>query len=359
VSTGDARVSVIQDLQLWGVRGNRIRAASLEQERTRYSVADVARAVRREVSLAYRELAFQRERATLLDSLVDLNLQVARTARLAFEQGLGSELDVRLSGIALEQSRVDRDAALQLADIVQFQLARLLGDSLTISYQLSDPLPPTRLPFLTARSADPDAAGAVRFEPDEVRVDSLLRLALGSRPDMRAAEFAVETQHASLAAAQGAAKPTVAVGAIYTRALNAITSGRSDVENGIGLGFVVGLPVRSRNQGEIARARFAGSAAELRVKSLHQSVERDVRVAVGHAALAAERLETLRNAILPANQSALRLARAAFDRGQVSIFQVLQIQRLYADALTALLEATREYSTALADLEAGVGTSIQ
>ena len=359
ISNGDARASVTQDLQLWGVRANRIRAASLEQERTRYSAVDVARIVRREVALSYRELAFQRERAALLDSLVGLNQQVARTATLALEQGLGSELDAQLSGIALDQSRLDRDAAIRLAEIEQVQLARLLGDGLTAVYQLSDSQLPTRLPFLTAHLPDAGPRGAVRFQSNEAGLDSLVRLALDTRPDLRAAQFAVETQQASLAAAHGAAKPTVVVGAIYTRTLDAFAKGQREVDNGVGLGFVIGLPMRSRNEGEIARARFAGSAAELGVASLRQAVERDVRVAVGHAALAAERLETLRQAILPANQSALRLARVAFERGQVNIFQVLQIQRLYADALTALLEATREYSTALADLEAGVGASIQ
>jgi outer membrane protein TolC len=80
---------------------------------------------------------------------------------------------------------------------------------------------------------------------------------------------------------------------------------------------------------------------------------------VAGVALAASQLETLRRIVLPTNQSALRIAAAAFGRGQVNIFQVLQVQRTYADATTALLDASRRYATSLADLEAAVGAPVQ
>jgi cobalt-zinc-cadmium efflux system outer membrane protein len=198
----------------------------------------------------------------------------------------------------------------------------------------------------------------VRYEVAEPGLDSLIRLALSRRPDLRAAEVDVQAQEASLGAARAAGKPTLAVGALYSRARdNLEVAGQpvSDLDNTFGLGVVIGLPLLNRNQGEVARAQAAQAQAALRVASTRQAVERDVRVAAQQAALAASQIETLQGTILPANQGALRIAETAFGRGQVNILQVLQVQRAYVESTTALLEAMRQFATAMADLEAAIG----
>jgi cobalt-zinc-cadmium efflux system outer membrane protein len=359
---GDMTVSLTQDLQLWGVRGSRIRAARFEVERMRYSALDAARRVRRQVAASYRELLFLEQRAALLDSLARVNGRIARAAQLAFQQGLGSELDARLSVAAWQQSLLDRDATLRQYRVTEVEFAKLLGDSLTATYRLTDSLAPGELRFLTVQAASTAPTGAVRFDPDSAGVDSLIRLALAQRPDVRAAAADVEAQRATLAAARAAGRPTVAVGALYSRSRDNFTLGTaqgSNLDRSLGLGLVIGLPFFNRNQGEVARAQFGGAAAELRLASTRQSVERDVRVAVQQVALAASQVETLRRSILPANSAALRIVEAAFGRGQANIFQVLQVQRAYVESTTGLLEATRQYAQALADLEAALGNSLQ
>lgn len=360
LSNGDARVSVTQDLQLWGVRGFRIREAELERDRARYTSLDAARLVRRDVVTAYRELLFLGEQAGLLDSLVTLSDRIARTAQVAFAQGLGSELDTRLSLAAAQRALLDRDSRRGEARIQQILLARLVGDSLTIGYQLTDSLPASNLPFLSTQTQG-SGAGQIRYEPDPFGVDSLVRLASTSRTDAQAAQASVEVQAAALAAAQRAGKPTLSVGAIYGRNLDEVGTGASAAtvsDNAFGLGFVLGLPVRNRNQGEVLRATYAGLAAELRLAGIRQSIERDVRVAASRVALTASNAETLRLTILPTNQGALRLAELAFSRGQAGIFEVLQVQRTYVEGITALLEARRQFAAALADLEAAAGTPL-
>lgn len=357
----DATASLTQDLQLWGVRSNRIRAASLEAERTRYTALDAVRRVRREVAASYRELLFLEQRAALLDSLARVNDRIGRAAQLAFQQGLGSELDARLSAAAWQQSLLDRDGALREYSMTQVEFAKLLGDSLTATYRLTDSLAPARLRFLTVRASDAGASGAIRFELDEAGLDSLIRLALSQRLDVRAAEYGVAAQQAALAAARAGGKPTVAIGALYNRSRDNFTLGTqqgSDVDRAIGLGLVIGLPFFNRNQGEVAQAQVGGVAAGLRLASARQTVERDVRVAVQRVALAASQVETLRQTILPANAGALRIVEAAFSRGQANIFQVLQVQRAYVESTTGLLEAMRQYATALADLEAATATAL-
>ena len=363
VSTGDGRVSLTQDLQLWGVRGSRIRATELGRERARYTADDAARLVRRDVARSYRDLLYQQERIALLDSLVWVNERISRVAKAAFAQGLGSELDSRLSYTTYQQTLLDRDVAIREADVQQVELARLLGDSLTAHYRLTDSLPNAGLRFLTASRTDTASSRPVRFIPSEPSVDSLVRLALTSRPDLHAAELDVQAQQASLAAARAAGEPTLAVGAIYSRSSDAVgvNGGRevSSGENGIGVGLVLGLPFSNRNQGEVLRAQVAGEAASLRRTSLRQALERDIRVALGRVALASSRIETLRQVILPSSRAGLRVAETAFGRGQVNIFEVLQVQRTYNENTTALLDGMRELATAMADLEAAVGVPIQ
>ena len=363
VSTGDGRVSLTQDLQLWGVRGYRIRAAELGRERARYTADDAARLVRRDVARSYRELLYEQERVALLDSLARVNERISRVAKTAFEQGLGSELDSRLSYTTYQASLLDRDAAAREVDLQQVELARLLGDSLTARYRLTDSLSAAGLRFLTASYADTTSSRPVRFVPSEPGLDSLMRIAVASRPDLRAAELDVQAQQASLAAARAAGKPTLAVGAIYSRSSDAVgvTGGGLEVssgENGVGVGLVLGLPFTNRNQGEVLRAQVAGQAASLRRASLRQALERDIRVSLGRVALASSRIETLRQVILPSSRAALRVAETAFGRGQVNIFEVLQVQRTYNENTTALLDGMRELATGMADLEAAVGVPV-
>lgn len=359
LSNGDRRVAVTQDLTLWGVRGNRIRAAEFDQARARLIALDGERGIRLEVATAYRRVLFLNERIVMLDSLIALDARVARVAKLAFQQGLGSELDERLSLAVYQGSLLDRAAALQEVAVGQIDLARVQGDSLTTRYLLTDSFPTAGLRFLLARTED---SSSIRYEPDERRMDSLVQTALASRPDLRAGQAAVDAQRATLAAAAAAGRPAIAIGAIYGRNLDEVAAGtgtRSIADNAVGVGLVIGLPLINRNQGEVARARFAGEAAGLRLVHDRQVVERDIRVAVTEVALSATQLETLRQVILPTTRSALRVAEAAFGRGQANIFQVLQVQRTYTDATTSLLDASRRYSNTLAELEAAVGAPIQ
>ena len=358
----DATISVTQDLQLWGVRSKRIEAAMLEQQRATYSALDAERLVRREVATSYRELLFEQQQATLLDSLARITERIARAAQLAFQQGLGSELDARLSVAAAQQSRLDRDRASRAYDIEQLEFARLQGDTLGTVYRLTDSLPPTGLRFLAVRSPAGAAADVIAFALSDEGADSLVRVALASRPDVRAAEYAVRTSAASLALARVAGKPTVAVGGLLSRSRdNFAVAGLqgSNLDQAVGLGVVVGLPLRNKNQGEIARTEVVASEAAVRLINVRLLVERDVRVAAQRVALAATQAETLRQSILPGNTAALRIAEAAFARGQASIFQVLQVQRAYVDSTTGLLEARRQYAAAIADLESAIGQPVQ
>jgi cobalt-zinc-cadmium efflux system outer membrane protein len=360
---GATSISFTQELQLWGLRDNRMREATLEQQRAFYAIRDAERLVQREVAATYRELVFQRQRVAFLDSLARLNGRIARVAELAFQQALGSELDARISDASTHQALLDRDRALREYDIGRLQFARLLGDSLDTVYSLSDSLPPAALRFLvlrTAAAAAPEAS--VQFDLSQTGSDSLIRLALAGRPDVRAAEYAVQVSAASLTVARSVARPTVAVGGLLSRTRDNFSLGSqqgTSLRQEVGVGVVIGLPFNNRNQGEIARAEFAGASAALRLANVRLTVERDVRVAAARVALAASQVETFRQTILPTSTAALRLAEAAFGRGQVSIFQVLQVQRTYVESSTGLLESFRQYAAALADLEAAVGQPVQ
>ena len=360
---GEGSVSITQDLQLWGVRSARIRAAALEQERAIYSILDAERLVRREVASSYRELLFDQLRVGILDSVSRLNGRIARAAQLAFEQGVGSELDQRLSAAATQQSLLDRDRASREYHIEQLEFARLIGDTLTSDYRLTDSLPPAALPFLVVNASRSNAPAArVAFAVSESAIDSLVRVALSARPDVRAAGYAVQVSTASVALARIAGRPGVALGGLLSRSRDNFALGAqqgSSVNRAIGLGVVIGLPLANRNQGEIARSEFTAAATALRLSNVRRLVERDVRVAAERVALAATQLETLRRSIVPANTDAIRIAELAFSRGQASIFQVLQVQRAYVESSTGLLESMRLFAAALADLEAAVGQHVQ
>jgi cobalt-zinc-cadmium efflux system outer membrane protein len=119
-------------------------------------------------------------------------------------------------------------------------------------------------------------------------------------------------------------------------------------------GVTAPIPIRNRNQGNIAAASADVSSANARrVQAVADSVKR-MREADGQLAAARARATTLEASAVPAAAQALELARSGFEAGRFSLLDVLDAEAAYASAQSALIDAQRDRANASAALSRAV-----
>ncbi len=177
-------------------------------------------------------------------------------------------------------------------------------------------------------------------------VTALVKDALAARPDVRAAELAVEAAagRAGLARAQA-----VAVTAI----LDANGEGKEGFE--MGPGVTVELPVFSRNSGGRARAAAAFTQAQARYLSLRARVDEDVHAAAATLARAREVVGLWEGEGLQSVAVAQRQAQLAYGAGELQLVAVLDANRRFGTVRLGALDARRDLLMAAAALDQAIG----
>ena len=102
--------------------------------------------------------------------------------------------------------------------------------------------------------ADYDVAGELDYQPVQAKREDLEAMAMRQRPDLRAAQQGVTAAQSQYELQRSIGKQDLTAGADYSH-----TAG----VNSVSLFFSIPLPIFNRNQGEIARTRYAiGQAQE-------------------------------------------------------------------------------------------------
>src|SRR5579864_8295296 len=114
---------------------------------------------------------------------------------------------------------------------------------------------------------DYDVAGDLDYQPLKASLADLQVKALAERPDLKAAQKGIQAANSQIGLAKANGKVDVNASASYSH-----VSGASSTS----LFFSVPLPLFNRNQGEIARTKFALTGAELTAKAAEDTVMTDV-----------------------------------------------------------------------------------
>lgn len=162
------------EIDLWGRIRAAVRARAERREASRFDARTAALSVAAELTETWIAIAATREQLALLDDQIEANEQMAAVVRSRVLNGVVRQADSLRQDRLVEQTRAARVARLEDLEVLEHQLAVLLGRSPT------EPLPvlPERLP------APPPLPSA--GVPSEL---------MRRRPDVRAAEhrlFAVD-----------------------------------------------------------------------------------------------------------------------------------------------------------------------
>ena len=192
-----------------------------------------------------------------------------------------------------------------------------------------------------------DIAGDFEYQPVKVMLEDLQAKALMTRPDLRAAHQGIVAAQSAyeLARANGKVDPTGTLD--YDHVSD--TSAMSVFVN-------VQIPIFTRNQGEIARTRYAIAQAQELEHATSDQVMTDVVDAYEGLRTNDQVVSLYLGGYLKAAKDSRDISEYAYKRGAASLLDFLDAERSYRATQLAYRQALAAYLTALEQLREAVGT---
>ena len=308
-------------------RQHRLQAAKDQTAVTRSLVADNERSLTFQVAagftntqLAESVLDLAQQNLKSFQNTVDISRERYRAGDISEGDYLKIKLQLLQFQTDVSQARLARVQA--LAD-----LRRLLG------YESVAP--------------DYDVADSFDYRPVSANLEDLQAKALAARPDLRAAQQGVAAANSQyeLARANGKRDITAQMSYTHITALNTASFFGS-----------VELPIFDRNQGEIARTRYAIAQAQEQQRATSDQVLTDVRDAYEALRTNDEVLQLYRSGYLDEARQNRDISEYAYKRGAASLLDFLDATRSYRATELSYRQALASYLLALEQLREAVGT---
>lgn len=176
-----------------------------------------------------------------------------------------------------------------------------------------------------------------------------------NRADLRAATLVIERLDAEQRLARAEVKGDIVVGGTYS-----FERGRDgDADNLVGARVSIPLPFRNKNQGRLRELRAERTRAQREVEALQLTIDSEVAAARQRSVQLQKIFETYGTAVVPLGEKAERDLAAAYQQGQVPLFQVIQSQQQRLALATGALQIRAAYAQALADLQTATGRNPQ
>lgn len=326
----ELEVLLSQSVDLGGRRGARVREARARQ-RAAEAALDAARVqLRAEALRRFGAAVAARERIHIADSLIVLSEASVLSIQRRVDAGATMRLDLiraenELQEILLERAGLDREYQLACKD-----LALLWGDT-------SEPLW--------------EPVGTFVLHPVVPPLRDL-RTAADGHPDAAIRQIEMDILEAELGAERAEVFPELAIGAGYLR------SGETG-ESAALVGVSVSLPLFNRNQGAVAQKRHEiEEATHVRGTerlARHAEVER-IRAEI---TTLTERIDGMRQSILPRSEHVLSELTEYYQRGAVGILEVLEAQGALLERWLEQTDNLRDRAALAADLLELTGTELE
>ena len=338
-------IGVSVPLDLNGRKEGRVGVAERELQMKRAQVRDRERRLAADVRMKAGELLAAQRNLAVTDDLLGVNRDALRLVQDRVRQGATPALEENLMLVEVNRLDAMRQMLASRVDIASLQLKALAGmgpeAALALRGDLASALPP------------PPA-------------DEAARQALTNRPDLDAARADVAMGEAKIRKerAEGRWDASVKVG--YQRQdmgfdLSGITSTGGtrpiqDVFHYFGAGVSILLPVRNRNQGNVAAAAAEAQAAERRLQFAELTVRQEVAAALAQHEAARRSLEFYERGVRDVATRNLSVVRQTYALGRGSLLDVIGEQRRYIDIENGYTDALRQMYDARVEIDRVTGT---
>ncbi|HET8967585.1 MAG TPA: TolC family protein, partial [Candidatus Acidoferrum sp.] len=194
---------------------------------------------------------------------------------------------------------------------------------------------------------DYDVSGDLDYQTVKATLADLKTMAAQSRPDLVAAQQGVTAARSQLALAEVNGKQDLTAGMNYTH-----TAGVSSAA----FAFNIPLAVFDRNQGEIARTRYAITQAQEQLSETAQQVSTDVVDAYENLRTNDQIIQLYRGGYVDQAKQSRDISEYAYRRGAASLLDYLDSERTYRANQLAYRQALASYMLAIEQLRQAVGT---
>lgn len=338
VFSGDFSTDTLNNLQQFDIgvgylferghkRQNRLRAARDQTAVTTAQVADTERTLVFNVAQQFINVLLAN--STLQFAQEDLNSfqQTVNISEQRYRAGDISEGDYLKIKLQLLQFQTDVSSARVAKVQALGSLRQLIGYS--------------NLPH------DYDCAGDLDYKPLTASLPDLQAKALAERPDLKAAQKGITAANSQIGLAKADAKVDVNASASFSH-----VSGVSSTS----LFFNVPLPFFNRNQGEIARTKFALTQAELTAKATEDTVMTDVTNAYEAATSNQDVVKLYVSGYLKQAQDSRDISEYAYKGGAATLLDYLDAERSYRSTQLAYRQALAAYMISVEQLRQAIGT---
>ncbi|MGB8951484.1 MAG: TolC family protein [Candidatus Aminicenantales bacterium] len=310
-------------VETFGKRGFRIAQARHLSEAARLNILSVAWEVRSRLRQAFLDLYAAREIESLLNKQQLIRSESLRILEAQWAVGEASLYDVTQARIARDNNRLALlEAAKQSAQAV-VNLAGAIG-----------------LPAKSLTGIAFSFEGLLKVRSD-IPQDEIRRRALLNRADILGALSEYEASQSALQLEIAKQYPDINIGPGYQL---------DQTDNKWTLALSLVLPVFSRNKGPIAEAEARRTETAARFLALQAKVIGDIESAVAACRYAVDKAKTADDL-----QTSLKeqeaVAKARYELGEISKFELLSVQLELASSALARLDALVKAQQAIGELE--------
>lgn len=320
-----------QPVEIGGKRGRRIDVARQEGALTEFEIAALARQVRRSTREAYYAAAYARAESDRLARVVELARRLAQIAEDRFKTGDVAQLEVIQTGLEVSRAEADLEVARQREKVSMSQLNALLNESATKSWEL---------------------AGTLEDNTPTTRLEDLLSRAYQSNPDLQhlGGEKKVEQVRRSLLKAERIPNLDLEAGVDFNAPRDFRYGPRGQIS--------IGLPLFTRNQGEIAQSLANQRVLEAETAATERSVSARVEAAFYDLEAQRTQVRLYHDRLLPAARQLESMAEESYRAGKTNILTAIQAQQAVQSVESSYLQSLEELQDLYAGLEETVGGAV-
>jgi cobalt-zinc-cadmium efflux system outer membrane protein len=336
VTRADTVLRIDQPFERGNKRELRMEAAETIEQAVRGDSMDVLRTQLAQLRGAYYELKQAEEKQAILGENAQLFGRTLSAAQARLKAGDLAQADVARVQVDAERAQNEARSAIAELSRARLALAYMIGEERRIAGELRE-----------LRAADP---WPQRAPVDPAAVEASIEKYVESRPDVAAARARVAAAEKLRDLAKSQQTRDITLGAQYERYPGTVPADS--------VGFGIALPLFTGNDfsADIRRAEVDRYAAIDALDRARAIAANDIRRAASDLASAAERLERYDASLLGAADRSAQSAEFAFQRGAISVLEVLDARRTLRAVRLEALAARTDHAKALAAWRASLTT---
>ncbi len=338
-------IGVTVPLDRGGRKEARVAVAERELQMKRALVLDRERRLASDVRLKAGEYFAGIRNLTVTDELLGANRNALRLVQNRVRQGASPPLEENLMLVEVNRLEAAREMQASRIEVATLQLKAMAGMAPDATFPLRGELgPPESVPE---------------------RTEALSR-ALEMRPDLVVSRAEVAASAARIRKEQAEGRWDASVNVGYQRQdfgydLRGLTNSGGtrpiqDVFHYFGGGLTITLPIRNRNQGNIAAAEAEARAAERRLEFMELMARQEVGAAFTQYEAAQRSLQIYERGVREVARRNLDIVRRTYELGRTTLLDVIAEQRRYIDIENGYTEALRQVYDAAVEIGRVVGT---